>query len=114
MSETITKFIKWFISISAFIYGVSFLMRAEYTGTIKPVFLAVLCFGVVYWFSKTTYEAPRKILFYTFGVLLVAGAAARYVDLDMMMFQIGYFASWQTWAFLIGLPVMGYVMSRDD
>lgn len=55
-----------------------------------------------------------KILFYTFGVLLVAGAAARYVDLDMMMFQIGYFASWQTWAFLIGLPVMGYVMSRDD
>lgn len=114
MSDIITKFIKWFISVTGFIYGASFLLRAEYTGEVKPVFFAVLCFGIVYWFSKSTYEAPRKVLFYTIGVLVASAAAARYVDLDMMLFQIGYFFSWHLWAFLIAVPVMGYAMSKDD
>lgn len=115
MSEVIVKFIKWFISISAFIYGVSFLMMAEYMGEIKPVFLGIMCLGVVYWMSHSTYEAPRKILYYTVGILIVSGGAARYIDLSQYApFDISYFFSWNIWAFLIAVPVMGWSLAQDD
>lgn len=114
MSEVIVKFIKWFISISAFIYGISFLMMAEYKADIKPVFLAVLCLGVVYWMSHSTYEAPRKILYYTVGVLIISNFAARYIDLDFFLFQISYFLSWNLWALVIAIPVMGRTLAKDD
>lgn len=114
MAELITKLTKWVISISAFIYGSSFLMMIEASGTPKPLIMVVFCYGIVYWLSKSTYESSKKLFYTTLVIVAVAGFIPKFVEIEMFFFQVSYYLSWNVWALIIGVPVMGYLFKTED
>ena len=113
MADNFTRFFKWLVSISAFIYGCSFLMMIEGSGHIGPLILAIFCFGIVYWMSSNTYEGSKKIFFATAAIIVGTGFIPMYFNPPVMIFEIGYYFSWNIWAAAIGFPVMWYLFSNE-
>ena len=113
---TAVKFIKWFISISAFIVGVFFLQMASETGEIFHTGLGIFSLGLVYIMSKSTFDAPKKILMGTAFVMLIAGIAAHLFFSYYTYVYLGgdFFLAWWLCTLALGLPVMSYIFYTTD
>jgi hypothetical protein len=114
MADLITRFIKWLISVSAFIYGCSFLMMVEDSGEVRPMILVIFCFGIVYWMSKSTYEGSKKLFYVTLAILLSCAAIPFYYNPNLLAFTVSYYFSWNVWVLIFGLPIMLYLFKNDD
>lgn len=116
MAEIFVKLLKWLISVSFFIAGIHLLRLTTEGDTIKPLILVIFCFGVVYWMSKATYEASKKIFLIGLGVVLFAGLFARFLVWPYLLsggIDIGYFMTWDACAVALGFPVMAYVFWKE-
>ena len=115
MAHIFVNVLKWLISVSCFILGVFSLRWAMEDNTVSPMFMVVFSFGIVYWMSKTTYEASKMLFLAGLGVVLVSGLASRflvwpYVTLDI---GIGYYVTWELCTLALGIPVMGYAFWKE-
>ena len=116
MAHIFVNTLKWLISVSFFILGVFSLRWAMADNTVSPMFVVVFSFGIVYWMSKTTYEASKKLFLTGLGVVLVAGLASRwivwpYITLDL--YGLGYYMTWELCTLVVGIPVMGYLFWKE-
>lgn len=112
------RYLKWFISALFLIGGIYFLKMATETD-IKPMMGAIMCFAVVFWTSKTTYEGSKNVMI---GSTIVLGGSAGLAHL-VTLFAGGYLSSlyldpgfyfwWIVLTFLTGMPVMFYIFKKD-
>lgn len=116
MAEIFVKLLKWLVSISFFIFGIYCLRMTFEDNTIRPVILAIFSLGIVYWFSKATYEASKKIFLTGLVVVLVAGLAARIFIWTVLLalgYEIGYYMTWELCSVAAGVPVMTYAFWKE-
>ena len=117
MAQTFVKLLKWLISVSFFIFGIWSLRMTFEGNTIRPLILAIFGLGIVYWMSKATYEASKKIFLIGLGLVLAAGVAARLFVWSLLLdkgYDVGYYLTWEICSFSIGIPVMAYVFWKED
>lgn len=111
------KVFKWFLSMSFFICGIAFLRMTEEMDNIKPMGVAVLCMGVVFWLSKSTYEAEKKIFFVSVAMLILSAAVAKYLaGMVLMQFfgwDLGFYWRWEISLAAVCVPIMIYVLGKD-
>ena len=118
--ELISKIFKWCVCATLFVIGAGFLAATDATGSVKPIFVTILCFGMLYWLSKSFFGMPKKLLLINFIVLAVAGACSvfLYQGFDFLSGWGGYdvFFEWNLWCYVIGIPVMGFSIAKwgDD
>ena len=117
MAYLFVKVLKWFVSVSFFILGIYLLRQTTENDDIRPLILVIFSLGVVYWMSKETYEASKKVFLIGLGVVLLAGVAARLLVWPMLMdadVYIGYYMTWELCALAVGIPVMTYVFWKEE
>jgi hypothetical protein len=116
MSDIFAKVIKWCISTTFAITGWGCLILARDYDSIKPVFISVVSFGVVYWlyeWGKKDISKPRIVI--TVLVFIAALAAALYVQIDNVFFYYGnIYYTWWVWCMIIGIPVMAVSYKKYD
>lgn len=120
-SEALTKALRWFFSAAALIWGICFLRMSTDKESIAPVIMCILLFGFVFWTSKITYEASRRILIYTVGALVGLGLTARFtrwltadlITMGTSRFDTGFYMWWMILVFLVGVPVMLYAFKTE-
>jgi hypothetical protein len=110
------KIIGWGFSISFLITAMGLSKNFSETRSMTSLGVSILCFGVVFWLSKTTYNATKKVMMATTAVLTVTGLATWFVLDDIVedMFGLGFYYTWEITAVAVGLPVMAYVFKHDD
>ena len=100
---------KWSVSVFFAITGVYCLMMVQANDDIRPMFIAILSFGIVYWMYKTKDDIPKAVMFMTLFVVIASyGAmlyAPYYLDLHQKIFTQYQYAAWLSWAFLGGWPI---------
>lgn len=116
--ELISKLFKWCVCATLFVAGCGFFFASDVTGSIKPIFMAIICFGVLYWLSKSFFGLPKKLLALNFIVVAVAAGAAYffYQGFGFLRGWSGFdlFFEWTLWCYAIGIPVMGFGFAKWD
>lgn len=120
--ELMGKVFRWWVCVTLFIFGTGFLAAVQFTGSVKPVFVCILSYGVVYWLSKSFLGLPRKLLAINVGVLGIAGACSfifypefyQYVDIARNWGEYDIFLAWTLWSYAIGIPVMALSFAKWD
>ena len=105
---------KWLISASFFILGCVFLIKVADTGSIKPIIVSILSFGMVFWLYKEQGTINKPRVFATLFTIVAASAAARYVYFDYPVFNISFGVSWWVWTAIIGIPVMAFAKAKFE
>src|SRR5688500_15844836 len=109
--NTVYKTVKWYISMICLIIGIYCLSFSASSGDMRPAFIVVIAFGIVFLFSKSSYEASKKIFATGILVLIAAGIVAKGMDIFILPFYaptIGFHMAWGMLTGLIGIPVMGW------
>ncbi len=116
--QTFIKIFKWCLCATFFVIGCGFLAATDATGSIKPIFITILCFGILYWLSKSFFGASKSLLLVNCVVLGIAGACSWYLyqGFDFLSSWHGYdiFFEWALWCYVIGIPVMGFAFKKFD
>jgi len=92
------------------------LAMADETGSVKPLFIALLSFGIVYWmygWGERDVSKPRIAI--TSLVLASAFLVTEYVHIDNSLFNFGgfHFTFW-IWTLVVGMPVMAMAYKIYD
>jgi hypothetical protein len=116
MSEALVKTFKWMVSVAFFIFGIYCLRIVTDDGDIKPLMLVVISFGMVYWLSKATYEASKKVFLTGFSIMMALGFLTHIFLWDLVaMFipGIGFYMAWALLTLIIGAPAMVRAYMND-
>lgn len=105
---------KWLISASFFILGCVFLMKVADTGSIKPIIVSIVSFGVVFWLYKEEGTINKPRVFATAFSIVAAALAATYLYFDYPVFNISFGISWWVWTAIIGIPVMAIAKKKFE
>jgi len=110
------KILRWLISVIALILGVYFMNMASIMETIKPLAGAMLCFAIVFWMSKVTYEASKRVFFTTVGLLVISGMLSYFFLQGYLLhyINIGFYMTWALAITIMGIPAMVYTYKKDD
>ncbi|MBI1301823.1 MAG: hypothetical protein GC137_09235 [Alphaproteobacteria bacterium] len=120
MSEAFIKALKWFFLALCAVIGTSAFILADERGTIKPVAIGILAFGVLYITSYFWKMFRKRTLFMCVIIFLVISFAAPYVPVALYIlfgYPMEFFDPYYTWAgtiFAVGLPVMTVYFYRYD
>ena len=115
MSSLIYKVIKWILSMSALICAIAFMGIYGDTGDMKYMAVIVPCLAVVFWLSKSTYEASKPVMVKGFGVLAVGGIIAYFGQSYIAPYlDTGFFMTWEILMLILGIPVMFVAFKKDD
>jgi hypothetical protein len=111
------KTIGWLISMAFLIAGLGFAHNMSETGNMEPLGISILCFGIVYWLSRTTYQSSQKVMIGSVAVLVVSGLLANFVVADVideyLGWDIGFYLPWVICMLAVGAPVMGYIFKNE-
>lgn len=113
MMHTFFKTFRWWLGFSALIFGTFLLRRMGITEDVRLSAPAVMAFGVVFWFSKSTYEVASKKIFYTGLAILVLSFLLAW-QVMIYYFYYDIFMSWWIAMTVIGFPVMFLLFRKDD
>ena len=116
MGVAFVKFLKWIISVAFLIIGAAFLQKFSDTGSIRPVGIVIMSFGIVFWMSKSTYEGPKKIFIISLILLGVAWALTHiFTGAFISAFTgLGFYTSWFLTTAAIGTPTMIYTFIKNE
>jgi hypothetical protein len=116
--DLLVKIFKWCVCATLFVIGCGFLFATDATGSIKPIFVALVSFGILYWLSQSFFGMARKLLLINCIVLVAAAGCAFYLyqGFDAFRGWRGYdvFFEWALWCYAIGIPVMGISFKKFD
>ncbi len=120
MSEAFLKSIKWLVMAVCAVVGTSAFIISDNTGSIKPVLLGILTYGVIYIMSYFWEEFRGRLLLYSIFVFLGLSFASAYVP-EAMHVLFGYpvrlFDPFYVWGITVagaGLPIMTFVFYKYD
>lgn len=89
MSEAFLKALKWYILVLFAVIGTSAFMIMDKSGSIRPLMVGILSYGVVYIMSYFWKEFRRKLLFMSIMVFLgLTGVAAYMPDILYIFFGV--------------------------
>ncbi|PCK00449.1 MAG: hypothetical protein COA45_01330 [Zetaproteobacteria bacterium] len=120
MAEALLKAIKWYILVGCGIIGTSAFIISENSGSIRPVLVGVLCYGIVYIMSHFWKEFRRKLLLYSIIVFLALSFLAPQVPIYMYIFfaiNPAWFDPYYTWGAtvgILGIPIMTFIFKKYD
>jgi hypothetical protein len=116
MGIAFVKLIKWIISVGFLIIGAAFLQKFSDTGSIRPVGIVIMSFGIVFWMSKSTYEAPKKVFLISLGII-IAGAILTHLFTGAFIGAFTgfhYYTSWFLTTAALGVPAMFYTFIKTE
>ena len=109
MSSILFQVMKWTVSVFFAITGIYCLMVIQNTGDIKPLFISIVSFGIVYWMYKSKDDVPKAVMFMTLVVIVASYwimlYAPYYLNLEHHLFTSSQYLAWLSCAFICGLPV---------
>ncbi len=111
--DSLLKAFKWYLSIVFLITGLFLFDLTEDGANIKPLFPALMCFGIVFWSSKLTYGAPKPIFYRTLGVLVVTGGLT-YFAFSVLAIPFNFYLVWAAAVFLLGYLYMARAFLKYD
>lgn len=119
MSEAFLKALKWYIMVGFCIIGTSAFIIMDKTGSIKPLMIGVMSYGVVYIMTFFWTEFRRRLLLLSIIVFLVFTFASPYVpDLMFVFFNFNPdgFNPYYTWGgtMVLGIPFMALIFYKYD
>lgn len=89
MSEAFLKALKWYILVLFAIIGTSAFIIMDESGSIRPLMVGILSYGIVYIMSYFWKEFRRKLLFLSIMVFLgLTGVAAYMPDILYVLFGV--------------------------
>ncbi len=112
MNYVISRVLKWLFSMTLIMIGIRFLMMASDNNDVRPIIICIFSFGAVYVMYRTRSEVPKMIGLLTAIVFVGAMLAARYLYIDLPVFNYGFYFAWWAWIMALGLPVMLLGFSR--
>ena len=120
MSEIFLKALKWYILVGCAIIGTSAFIISDNSGSVKPMFIGVLSYGVVYIMSFFWKEFRRKLLLLSIIVFLALSFLSPKVPILMYIlfnYNPASFDPYYTWAATVGvfgIPIMMYIFKKYD
>ncbi len=120
MSEAFLKAIKWYILVGCAIIGTSAFIISDNTGSIKPVMIGVLGFGVVYIMAHFWREFRGKLLLYSILVFIALSFASPYMPYALYILfaanpmAFNPFYIWGATVGVFGIPIMTLVFYKYD
>ena len=114
------KIIGWFFSITFFITALGFAKNYSGTGNMTSLGVSILCFGFIYWLSRTTYQTTRKVMIATTALMVITGLLTKLLLADLLTSFInadpesGFYLAWEMAITILGIPTMIYVFKNDD
>lgn len=120
MSEAFLKALKWYILVGCAIIGTSAFIIADNSGSVRPVIIGVICYGVVYIMSYFWREFRDKLLLYSIVVFLSLSFFSAKVPVVLYIlfgFPMTLFDPHYTWAGtvgVLGIPIMTYIFKKYD
>lgn len=116
--ELMIKVFKWSLCATFFVIGAGFLWATNMTGSVKPIFVSILSFGILYWLSQAFFGKTKVLLGMTIAVLAVSCFCSLYFyhGFDFLSGWHGYdlFFEWALWCYAIGIPVMTISFKKWD
>lgn len=119
MSESLLQAMKWYVLVFFTIIGTSAFIISDKSGSVKPIMVGIISYGIVYIMSYFWREFRRKILLYSILIFMALTIASAYVP--MMAYLLlnvdpNWFDTYYTWAgtMLIGIPAMVFVFHKYD
>lgn len=112
------KSLRWSIFITFIIGGIGFFIAVQ-EGTIKPLMLSLLSFGVAYWMSDSWRGLAAKamilsILWVMFSALLADRLPNLARNLAGVDIYLNFYIRWIGLSFFPGIPVMMYIFKKHD
>ncbi len=120
MIEAFFKAIKWYVIAISTIIGTSAFIIANNSGSIKPVMLGILSYGMVYAMSHFWKEFREKILLSSIITFLILSFASPYIPYLMYILfahNPASFDPYYTWGLtmaILGIPIMTLVFNKLD
>ncbi len=121
MSEAFLKSLKWYVLSLFVIIGAASFIISNNTGSIKPVMVGIIGFGLAYIMSYFWKEFRDKVLFYSVIVFLgLSFLAPNTPDVIYILFgsRIGYgmneYYLWASTVGVLGVPMMSVVFYFYD
>lgn len=110
-----SKLFGWLASMSFFIAGIKFAIAYSETSFMPYMGFSILCFGCIFWLSKTTYQNSKRVMTATTAILIGSGLVAKFVLADMAQYYtgLGMYAAWEAVMLLVGVPVMGHIFKTE-
>ncbi len=120
MRESFFKAFKWYIIAICAIIGTSAFIIADKSGSVKPVMIGVLSYGVVYAMSHFWKEFRGKLLLTSMIIFLILSFASPYIPY-LMYILFAYnpesFDPYYTWGVtmaVFGIPAMTLAFYKLD
>ena len=120
MSEAFLKSLKWYVLAISVIIGASAFIVSNDTGSIKPVMIGIVGFGVAYIMSYFWTEFREKVLFFSIvtflGLSFLAPSVpdAVYVLFGHRMAPMDPYYLWAMTVAALGIPIMTIVFYFYD
>ena len=120
MAEALLKAIKWFILVGSAIIGTSAFIIADNTGSVRPILIGILSYGVVYIMSYFWKEFRRKLLLYSIIVFLALSFLSPKMPLIIYILfgydQYAYdpYYMWAATVGILGIPIMMFIFKKYD
>jgi len=120
MSEAFLKAVKWLVLVECVVVGSAGFIISNATGSIAPIMIGILAYGVVYVMSFFWKEFRDKLLLISIILFLVLSYASNYVP-EMLYVAFGWpmegyneFYLWGTTVGIIGVPFMTLAFYKYD
>lgn len=120
MSEAFLKACKWLVLVECVVAGSTAFIISDATGSIAPIMIGILTYGVVYIMSYFWKEFRDKLLLISIGLFLVLTYASLYIpELLYIAFGwplVGYneFIIWGATVGIVGFPFMMIAFYKLD
>ncbi|PCI57038.1 MAG: hypothetical protein COB36_01860 [Alphaproteobacteria bacterium] len=120
MSEAFLKALKWYILVGCAIIGTSAFIISENSGSVRPILIGVLSYGVVYIMSFFWKEFRRKLLLLSIIVFLVLSFLSPKIPIwayILFNYNPAAFDPYVTWAAtvgILGIPIMMFIFKKYD
>jgi hypothetical protein len=115
MAKIFFKTLRWYISISFLILGIYGMTELAGGDDIRPLALVIVSFAMVFWFSKATYEASKKVFGTGMAILVGCGIVSYFLGAYVVSYyvEISFYRLWALLAGMVGFPVMMRTIARD-
>lgn len=120
MAEAFLKALKWYILVGCAIIGTSAFIISDNTGSVRPVLIGILSYGVVYIMSFFWKEFRRKLLLYSIVVFLALSFLSPKMPIIMYIlfnYNPASFDPYYTWGAtvgILGIPIMMFIFKKFD
>ncbi len=118
MLEGFINALKWYVLVGCAIIGTSAFMISEESGSVNPIIIGILGYGVVYIMATFWTEFRRKVLLISIIVFLVLSFASPYFPYLMYVlfghdpFYYNQYYVWGLTMGLFGIPIMSFVFYK--